>query len=86
MPRTALPITFSLQPEDKERFDRLVTRFGRGNRSEFLRTAMDRMETAEIAAELRELRDYASRRSAERGGPDLATSERTRRVLNPSRA
>jgi Arc/MetJ-type ribon-helix-helix transcriptional regulator len=82
MARTAVPVTLSLNPEDRERFERLVVRFGRGNRSEFLRAAMDRMETAEIAAELRDLRAYGARRRAERGGPQLSTPERTRRVLN----
>jgi Arc/MetJ-type ribon-helix-helix transcriptional regulator len=84
MPRTALPITFSLQPEDKERFDQLVARFGRGNRSEFIRAAMDRMETAEIAAELRELRAYGTRRRAATRSSGGSTRERTRRVLNRS--
>jgi Arc/MetJ-type ribon-helix-helix transcriptional regulator len=82
MPRSAVPVTLSLNPDDRERFERLVARYGRGNRSEFLRAAMDRMETAEIAAELRELRAYGQRRRAERAGPALTTAERTRRVLN----
>lgn len=82
MARAATPVTLSLQPEDRERFDRLVRRFGAGNRSEFLRAAMDRMETAEIAAELRELRAYGARRRSEQGGAPRATADRTRRVLN----
>jgi Arc/MetJ-type ribon-helix-helix transcriptional regulator len=86
--RTARPVTLSLQPEDRARFERLVARFGHGNRSEFLRAAMDRMETAEIAAELRELRAYgAARRGRTVHEADFAsTSERTRRVLNPRSA
>jgi Arc/MetJ-type ribon-helix-helix transcriptional regulator len=82
MARTALPITFSLAPQDKERFDLLVARFGHGNRSEFIRAAMDRMETAEIAAELRELRAYGARRRTRQAGPLPSTAERTRSVLN----
>jgi Arc/MetJ-type ribon-helix-helix transcriptional regulator len=82
MPRNALPVTLSLNPEDRERFERLVARYGGGNRSEFLRAAMDRMETAEIAAELRELRAYGARRRAEHPGPPLSTAARTKRVLN----
>ncbi|HEV7678084.1 MAG TPA: hypothetical protein VGQ42_05915 [Candidatus Dormibacteraeota bacterium] len=82
MARNAVPITLSLNPQDKERFEHLVARFGHGNRSEFLRAAMDRMETAEIAADLRELRAYGARRRAEGALPALPTAERTRRVLN----
>jgi len=82
--RSAVPITLSLNPEDRERFERLVGRYGGGNRSEFLRAAMDRMETAEIAAELRDLRAYGLRRRRElHGTAEIDTAERTRRVLNP---
>ena len=82
MSRSAIPVTLSLQPEDRERFDRLVRRYGHGNRSEFLRAAMDRMETAEIAAELRELRAYGAARRAERSADQRSTAQRSRRVLN----
>lgn len=86
MSRNAVPVTLSLNPEDRERFERLVDRFGNGNRSEFLRAAMDRMETAEIAAELRELRAYGLQRRRElHGEAEVDVAERTRRILNPSR-
>ena len=83
MARNAVPVTLSLNPEDRDRFERLVAHYGGGNRSEFLRAAMDRMETAEIAAELRELRAYGLRRRRElHGTVEIDVAERTRRVLN----
>jgi Arc/MetJ-type ribon-helix-helix transcriptional regulator len=83
MPRSAVPVTLSLNPDDRDRFERLVARFGGGNRSEFLRAAMDRMETAEIAAELRELRAYGLRRRRElHGTAEIDIAEHTRRILN----
>jgi len=86
MARSAVPITLSLNPDDRERFERLVARYGGGNRSEFLRAAMDRMETAEIAAELRELRAYGLQRRRElHGEMEIDVAGITRRVLNPPR-
>ena len=84
MARAAVPVTLSLNPEDRERFERLVARYGGGNRSEFLRAAMDRMETAEMAAELRELRAYGARRRRElHGDAEVDIAAITRRALNP---
>lgn len=86
MARAAVPISLSLNPEDRDRFERLVERFGGGNRSEFLRAAMDRLETAEIAAELRELRAYGQQRLRElHGDAEIDIVEVTRRILNPRR-
>lgn len=83
MARAAVPVTLSLNPEDRERFDRLVARYGGGNRSEFLRAAMDRMETAEIAAELRELRAYGLQRRRDlHGESEVDVAAHTRRILN----
>ena len=46
MPRTSTSVAFSVREADQPRLDRLVKKFGGGNRSAFLRVAMDRMEAA----------------------------------------
>jgi hypothetical protein len=63
MARQAVTKTLSLKPEDARRFERLVARFGGGSTTEFVRAAMDRLETAELAEELTDLRRYGQRRA-----------------------
>jgi Arc/MetJ-type ribon-helix-helix transcriptional regulator len=52
---TARTVGFAVADEDRPLLDRLVERFGNGNRSEFLRAAMRVMAAEERAERLREL-------------------------------
>lgn len=67
MARSATSVAFSVSEADLPRLERLVAAYGRGNRSELLRLMMDRFESAERMARLRELQAYGTARSAERG-------------------
>jgi hypothetical protein len=60
-------IGFAVSDEDRPRLDRLSTRFGGGNRSAFLRIALDHMEAVERAGQLVELQAYGNERSAVAG-------------------
>ncbi|MFN2462275.1 MAG: hypothetical protein ABR573_00040 [Candidatus Dormibacteria bacterium] len=82
MARSAITKTLSLTPQDAPRFERLVQRFGRGSTTEWVRVAMDRMETAEIAEELSELRLYGQRRAKAKGVSGSDVHEAVRRTLN----
>ena len=74
MARDARSVGFAVGSRDLERLDRLARRFAGGNRSAFLRLALDRMEGADRADRLRKLQAYGAQRAAERGvGPaDIA--------------
>ena len=67
MSRSTRAVAFSVSEADLPRLDRLVSRYGRGNRSEFLRVAMDKVEASERAERLRRLQTYGRERAAERG-------------------
>jgi hypothetical protein len=67
MPRDSRSVGFAVGSKDLRRLDRLARRFADGNRSAFLRLALDRMETAERAERLRRLQGYGTQRAAERG-------------------
>jgi hypothetical protein len=84
MSRTARSIAFSVQLDDQERLDRLVKRFGQGSRTEFLRVAMDRMEVAERAEDLRALQAYGTARARGAGLTEASVHEVVQRRLNPS--
>jgi Arc/MetJ-type ribon-helix-helix transcriptional regulator len=74
-------IGFAVAEEDEPRLERLVRKFGGGNRSAFLREAMRRMEVIERAERLSELQAYGAERSAAAGlSPDDAVAV-VRRVL-----
>jgi Arc/MetJ-type ribon-helix-helix transcriptional regulator len=47
--------------------ERLVNTYGHGNRSEFLRVAMEKVEASERAERLRRLQAYGGRKATERG-------------------
>lgn len=64
---SAVTVGFSIGDDDQERLDRLVRHFGGGNRSAFLRRAMDVMESMERAERLRALQRYGNQRTAELG-------------------
>lgn len=63
----ARTIGFAVADEDRERLDRLVDRFGEGNRSAYLRATLKVMESLAIAEELRELQTASHRRLAAEG-------------------
>ena len=88
MARSATSVAFSVKEADLPRLERLVSMYGRGNRSEFLRVLMDRFETAERAARLRDLQAYGAARSAERGIAldDVVTMVRDVRATLPGDA
>ena len=58
---------FSLPKEDEARLQRLVHRFGQGNRSAFLRAAMKHMEVLDRAERLDEVSRYGAERLAAKG-------------------
>lgn len=63
-------VGFAIEQGDRARLERLVKRYGGGNRSAFLRVALDYMEAADRAERLRKLQAYGAERSA-RGGHTL---------------
>ena len=64
---TTKTVGFAIEEGDEARLERLVAKYGRGNRSAFLRAALDYMEAADRAERLRELQRYGAARTAERG-------------------
>lgn len=64
-------VGFAIEDKDWPRLERLVGKYGGGNRSAFLRVAMAYMETADRAERLRRLQSYGAQRSAEKN-VDLA--------------
>lgn len=60
-------VGFSVADEDRERLDRLVERFGAGNRSAYLRATFAIMESIDRAERLREIQAHANQRLAEQG-------------------
>ena len=77
----AVTVGFSIADDDRERLDRLVDHFASGNRSAFLRRALDVMEAAERAERLREFQRYGNQRLAELGIDPADVAEITRRAL-----
>ena len=67
MGRTHKAVAFSVAQTDIPRLDRLTDSYGGGNRSEFLRVAMDKLEASQRAEQLRRLQAYGRERSAQRG-------------------
>jgi hypothetical protein len=66
MSRDSRSVGFAVASKDLKRLDRLAGRFAGGNRSAFLRLALDRMEAADRAERLRRLQAYGTQRAAER--------------------
>jgi Arc/MetJ-type ribon-helix-helix transcriptional regulator len=69
---TTTTIGFAVTDEDRSLLDRLVARFGRGNRSEYLRETLRVMESIAIAEELQELQERNAGKLAAKG---IATYE-----------
>ena len=65
--RKASTVGFAIDDTDRERLEHLSKVFGGGNRSAFLRKAMDVMERYELAQRLVELQAYGEERLAAAG-------------------
>ncbi|MFA5773802.1 MAG: hypothetical protein WC864_00300 [Ilumatobacteraceae bacterium] len=63
--RTATTIGFAVDKSDRPRLNRLAGIFGGGNRSEFLRKAMDVMEQLELVNQLVRVQAYGATRLSE---------------------
>jgi hypothetical protein len=83
MPRTATSRSFSLRPQEADRFDALVERLASGSPTEFVRLAMDRMEALENWRIFEGLRIFGVERARDRSLTSrTARHEAARRVLN----
>lgn len=60
-------VGFAIEEDDAPRLQRLVAKYGNGNRSAFLRVAIAYLEAADRAERLRDLQQYGASRAAERG-------------------
>jgi hypothetical protein len=69
--RKSSTVGFAIDEADRERLDRLAAVFGAGNRSAFLRKAMDVMERYERAQQLAQLQAYGEERLAAAGWKPL---------------
>ena len=69
---TTTTIGFAVSDEDRPLLDRLVARFGKGNRSEYLRETLRVVESIAIAEELQELQERNAGNLAAKG---IATYE-----------
>ncbi len=77
----SVTIGFSVPKTEKARLDHLAQVFSDGNKSAFLRLAMDRMEVADCAQRLRDLQAYGSKRLSDLGVSTDEISDRVKRVL-----
>jgi hypothetical protein len=64
---TTTTIGFAVSSEDRPLLDRLVARFGKGNRSEYLRETLKVMESIAIAEEIYELQERNAGNLAAKG-------------------
>ncbi len=64
---TTTTIGFAVSAEDRPLLDRLVARFGKGNRSEYLRETLRVMESIAIAEEIQELQERNAGNLAAKG-------------------
>lgn len=71
---TAKTIGFAIAESDRAQLDRLVERFGHGNRSEFLRAAMRVMAVEDRAQRLRSLQSRAAETLGRTVSPDEVNS------------
>lgn len=81
----AVTIDFSIPEEEQARLDHLVEHFAQGNREEFLRLAMLRMEAVERAERLRDLQTYGVQQRAASGLSDTTADAIIHRVLSSGR-
>jgi Arc/MetJ-type ribon-helix-helix transcriptional regulator len=78
-------VGFAVEEADSPRLERLVQKYGGGNRSAFLRVAIDYLEAADRAERLRRLQAYGAARSAEKDLTLAEVQKVVRRVLKPRR-
>ena len=81
----SITVGFSIPKEDEARLQRLVHRFGQGNRSAFLRAAMRHMEVLDRAERLDELSGYGAERLAARGLSAEEIPELVKQVLSSTK-
>ncbi len=81
----SVSVGFSIPEQERDRLDHLVDTFGGGNRSAFLRVAMDRMETLELADKFRDLQGYWSEKADEVGVTRADVDRIVHEVLADSR-
>ncbi|MDA8399737.1 MAG: hypothetical protein M0008_06770 [Actinomycetota bacterium] len=82
-----ITVGFSIPEKDQARLERLVQRFGDGNRSAFLRAAMKRMEVLDRAERLRNLQDLGGTLAEAKGISIEGVEDVVHRVLSkPERA
>lgn len=74
-------IGFSVAGADMPRLDRLVEKYGHGNRSEFLREAIRQMEVVDRAQRLSALQGIGTAHSSERGASADDVNAIVRKVL-----
>ena len=74
-------IGFAVADEDRALLDELVSYFGDGNRSAYLRATLRVMASVKLAEELREVQAYGQLRLAEQGLTLEDVPEITKRVL-----
>jgi hypothetical protein len=79
---SSVTIGFSIPEEDQARLDHLVEKFAQGNRSAFLRLAMNHMEVLERAERLDELSTYGAERLAAKGLAIEDIPDLVKRVLS----
>lgn len=79
-------VGFAIEESDSGRLERLVKKYGGGNRSAFLRVAMDHLESVDRAERLRKLQAYGAARSAEKGLSLGDVEKVVHRVLSRRRA
>ncbi|MHB8319992.1 MAG: hypothetical protein ACYDEP_12320 [Acidimicrobiales bacterium] len=65
--RTSSTVGFAVDETDRARLDHLADVFGGGNRSAFLRKAIDIMEELELVQEIGRLQAFGAQRLAEAG-------------------
>ena len=78
---TTKTVGFAIEEADSNRLEQLVKKYGGGNRSAFLRAAMDYMETVDRAERLGRLQSYGAARSAARELTLADVQKIVRRVL-----
>ncbi|MGH3883796.1 MAG: hypothetical protein ACRDRC_10390 [Pseudonocardiaceae bacterium] len=78
----ARTVGFAVADEDRALLDRLVERYGRGNRSEFLRAAMKVMAAGERADRLRRVQKRVHAQTGRLYSAD-EVNDLVRRVLKP---
>ena len=77
----SVTVGFSIDKEDLKRLDELTRRFGGGNRSAFLRAALDHMQRLARAERLSALQRYGVQRSAELGLLDVDVPDAVKQTM-----